>query len=75
MHEVAKYPSHAKTIKLRWQKSSSYSQPSQTILEKFEFFPIKCRVQRSRDILNIAQEHRGEAGYKPFRLKVKVRRD
>jgi hypothetical protein len=42
----------------------------QTILEKFEFFPIKCRVQRSMDVFNIAQEHRGEANYKPFRLKV-----
>ncbi len=43
----------------------------QTILEKFEFFPIKCRVQRSTDVFNIAQEHRNEAVYKPFRLKVK----
>jgi hypothetical protein len=46
---------------------------SQTILEKFEFFPIKCRVQRSTDIFHIAQEHRNEAGYKPFRLKVRTR--
>ena len=43
----------------------------QSILEKFEFFPIKCRVQRSTDVFSIAQEHRNEALYKPFRLKVK----
>jgi hypothetical protein len=43
---------------------------SQIILEKFEFFPIKCHVQRSADIFNIAKEHRNEAGYKAFRLKV-----
>ncbi len=43
----------------------------QEILEKFEFFPIKCRVQRSKDIFKIAQEN--IAIYdKTFRLKVNL---
>jgi hypothetical protein len=44
----------------------------QGILEKFEFFPIKCRVQRSIDIFKIAQEHRKDSKHKPFRLKVEL---
>ena len=41
----------------------------QQILEKFEFFPIKCRVQRSLDIFKIAQENIATHD-KKIRLKV-----
>jgi hypothetical protein len=41
----------------------------QSILEKFEFFPIKCRVQRSLDIFKIAQDNT-IIHNKIFRIKV-----
>jgi hypothetical protein len=45
----------------------------QAILEKFEFFPIKCRVQRSLDVFKMAQLNRNEDGSfrtKSFKIKV-----
>jgi hypothetical protein len=63
---------HTKNFYFEFFCAQSYNITTlQTILEKFEFFPIKCRVQRSMDVFTIAQEHRNEAIYKPFRLKVK----
>jgi hypothetical protein len=44
----------------------------QSILEKFEFFPIKCRVQRSKDVFKIAQEHRNAANHKQLQFRLKV---
>jgi hypothetical protein len=41
----------------------------QGILEKFEFFPIKCRIQHSQDVFNIAQQNIA-ARDKQFRRKV-----
>jgi hypothetical protein len=36
----------------------------QAIIEKFEFFPIKCRVQRSLEMFKLreARQHEGPAG-------------
>jgi hypothetical protein len=34
----------------------------QEILEKFEFFPIKCRVQRALEIFKAWQEERKDDG-------------
>ena len=42
----------------------------QSILEKFEFFPIKCRIQRSFDIYKIAQEQLKGPKHKSIKLKV-----
>ena len=46
----------------------------QNILEKFEFFPIKCRVQRSLDVFKMAQGYRKDDDdsfrAKSFRVKV-----
>jgi hypothetical protein len=43
----------------------------QLILEKFEFFPIKCRVQRSLENFNAKQnEQTSLSPSKTFKLKV-----
>jgi hypothetical protein len=45
----------------------------QMILEKFEFFPIKCRVQRSLEIFNAKQKDETKHSHsKDFKLKVCV---
>ena len=45
---------------LRWQD----------ILEKFEFFPIKCRVQRAFEIFKAQQEGKGRDIETCFKTKV-----
>ena len=47
----------------------------QAILEKFEFFPVKCRVQRALEISRMNQDTlKGKAGTAPqITLKTKVR--
>jgi hypothetical protein len=46
---------------------------SQALLEKFEFFPVKCRVQRALEIfqLNVEKEKSGSAP--PIKFKTKAR--
>jgi hypothetical protein len=44
----------------------------QGTLEKFEFFPIKCRVQRSLDLFRIAQENVLNASSKALNTKVRL---
>ena len=45
----------------------------QNILEKFEFFPIKCRVQRSLEIFQKAQEQTAMHKGRQFTQKVSGR--
>jgi hypothetical protein len=46
----------------------------QDLLEKFEFFPIKCRIQRAMEMLRISQEQAvakgGRAG-PPSKIKAR----
>ncbi len=45
----------------------------QEILEKFEFFPIKCRIQRAMEVFEISQKgsgQRGQPGDKQLKTKV-----
>ncbi len=45
----------------------------QEILEKFEFFPIKCRIQRALEVFELSQQgdkQGGVPGGKKFRTKV-----
>jgi hypothetical protein len=45
----------------------------QNILEKFEFFPIKCHLQRSQDIFKISEEHMLETNNEhSFKAKVSI---
>ena len=46
---------------------------SQALLEKFEFFPVKCRVQRALEIfqMNLEKEKSGSAP--PIKFKTKAR--
>ena len=44
----------------------------QEILEKFEFFPVKCRVQRALEIYQIEQEKKQAESEKILRFKTKV---
>ncbi len=49
----------------------------QDILEKFEFFPVKCRIQRAMEMARVSKERdaargrRGEAA--PFKIKARAR--
>ena len=50
----------------------------QELLEKFEFFPIKCRIQRAMEMMRIGQEHTAAKGGKagsPFKIKARVKRE
>ena len=44
----------------------------QNVLEKFEFFPIKCRVQRSQEMFKQCEERRkvDNSTYPPLKKKV-----
>jgi hypothetical protein len=42
----------------------------QDILEKFEFFPIKCRIQRALEVFRLIQNRRGKTP--EFKYKTKV---
>ena len=46
--------------------------PLQNILEKFEFFPIKCRVQRSLEIFKKNLDQRQAANQLACQWKQKV---
>ena len=43
----------------------------QDILEKFEFFPIKCRIQRALEVYQVHCQRLAKATY--FKYKTKVR--
>ncbi len=42
---------------------------TQELLEKFEFFPIKCRIQRAMEVLRIESERKGAKAGSPFKIK------
>jgi hypothetical protein len=43
----------------------------QEILEKFEFFPIKCRVQRAMEVFEMRQQSKNTSRSQ-FKTKVRV---
>jgi hypothetical protein len=45
----------------------------QEILEKFEFFPIKCRIQRAMEVFEISKQE-GSPGGTRFKTKVWTRK-
>jgi hypothetical protein len=44
----------------------------QEVLEKFEFFPLKCRVQRALEIYEISQRQKEESTELEYVFKTKV---
>ena len=45
-------------------------------MEKFEFFPIKCRIQRAMEMLRISQEQavaKGDRAGQSFKIKASLR--
>ena len=44
----------------------------QAILEKFEFFPVKCRVQRALEISQIELEHEKACPVHQIQFKTKA---
>ncbi len=57
----------------RGRPSFAAPSPRQEILEKFEFFPIKCRIQRASEIYQgVLKKKRAEQDNQPEQLKIKV---
>jgi hypothetical protein len=44
----------------------------QDILEKFEFFPIKCRIQRALEIFKMSRDGEANKSSIATRMKMKV---
>ena len=72
--------SHSASVPIHWAlkfpTTSNKCCAHQDILEKFEFFPIKCRIQRALEVAEI-ERHKQAAAEKqlnhPHKIKVAIR--
>jgi hypothetical protein len=61
------------SLPLTWAHGPNVHWRPQDILEKFEFFPVKCRIQRAQEIAQVRRELEESEQSKtenPFRIKV-----